>query len=75
MSGFNRFSCAWTAKLFYTDSMITAVPLPATDPLAVDLRTAIHTGNVAALGRLLDANPGLVHAWIGKPNGASQTLG
>ncbi len=51
-------------------------PLPllsADDPVAVDLRAAIHTGNVAALRQLLDAHPHLVHTWIGRPGGAAQT--
>jgi len=53
--------------------MMATAPLSANDALAVDLRTAIHTGNVAALKRLIEANPGLVHAWIGKFNGGPQT--
>lgn len=48
-------------------------PLPAHDPLAVALRTAIHSGDVAALERLIDSNPGLVHRWIDRPGGGPQT--
>jgi hypothetical protein len=53
--------------------MTTAAGISGNDPLAPDLRAAIHTGDVASLRRLLDANPGLVHAWIGKPDGGAQT--
>jgi len=47
--------------------------LSATDPLAIELRAAIHNGDVVTLGRLLDANPGLVNAWIAKRDGGPQT--
>jgi hypothetical protein len=53
--------------------MPTNIVLPADDPLAVELRKAIHTGNVAALQRLLGTNPALVHTWFGKHNGGPQT--
>jgi len=46
------------------------------DPLAVAVVTAIHTGDLAALKRLLDENPGLVEARLGdaRPGGMSRTL-
>jgi ankyrin repeat protein len=47
--------------------------ISANDPLAIELRSAIHDGDVAALGRLLDTNPGLANAWIGKRGGGPQT--
>src|SRR4051794_13239683 len=50
-----------------------ADPLSANDPLAIDLRAAIHTGDLPALQRLLEANPDLVRAWIAKPDGGAQT--
>ncbi len=53
--------------------MAATAQLPANDPLALDLRSAIHTGNVAALKQLLGANPSLVNAWIGKSGGGPQT--
>jgi len=53
--------------------MIGDASISADDPCAIELRAAIHNGDVAALGRLLDANPGLANAWIGKPGGGSQT--
>lgn len=53
--------------------MAPTPPLSSSDPLVVDLRSAIHAGDVAALGQLLQAHPHLVHAWISKPGGAPQT--
>jgi hypothetical protein len=53
--------------------MTNAVPIPANDPTAVEIRTAIHTGDVAALKRMLAANPKLTDAWIGKHDGGPQT--
>lgn len=47
--------------------------LSTDDPLAIELRGAIHHGDVAALQALLDSDPGLANAWIGKRGGGSQT--
>jgi len=53
--------------------MTTAPHIPADDPLATELTSAIQTGNLAALEALLGARPDLVHSWIGKRNGGPQT--
>ena len=39
-----------------------AAGISANDSLAIELRAAIHNGAAAALGRLLDTNPGLANA-------------
>src|SRR5215510_6844121 len=53
--------------------MTTDAGISANDPLAIELRTAIQTGDIVTLRRLLDANPGLANAWIGKQGGGPQT--
>jgi uncharacterized protein len=48
--------------------------IPADDTLAVAVVSAIHTGDVAGLQRLLNENPGLATARIVNPRGESRTL-
>lgn len=42
--------------------------IQSTEPLAQALKSAIHTGEVAALRQLLDGNPALAQARILGPN-------
>src|SRR5712691_2595596 len=48
--------------------------LPITDPLAVDVTSAIREGDVERLQRLLDAHPDLTPARIVDDRGAARTL-
>jgi ankyrin repeat protein len=48
--------------------------IPASDPAAVEVTLAIHSGDVAALGRLLTKNPDLATARIVDDRGAARTL-
>src|SRR3954471_2546745 len=53
--------------------MTPPLQIPADDPVAMQLKAAIHAGDVATLRRLLDADPQLVHTWIERPEGGPQT--
>jgi hypothetical protein len=48
--------------------------LPSTDPVAVALTSAIHTGDVAALRQLLDGDRTLAHARIGEAKAARSLI-
>jgi hypothetical protein len=53
--------------------MTTRAQMPATDPVAIALKAAIHTGDLETLERLLAADAQLVHTWIDRSNGGPQT--
>jgi len=53
--------------------MTDPTPLRADDPRALAVTLAIETGDVAALRRLLEAHPQIVHTWIAKKDGGPRT--
>jgi len=53
--------------------MTDTTPLRADDPRALAVTIAIETGDVAALRRLLEVHPDIVHTWIAKKNGGPRT--